>query len=181
MEEHDAITGRTTPLEMVRSLLLDSVAADPELTQDFQVITGKTTGNDNQDIVKMKDTIISKASLYDGKDASLALSILPLSCCRAHLTDGSYTANDKTNYIYSYGNKDSPDGATNLSIYRSNCGNLNAQLPEEVYSKLNNDGKDAWHSLPNKTQFVISDALNKTKENAYNAHDSQSTHMHNTV
>jgi len=180
MEEHDAITGRTTPLEIVQSLLLDSVAADPELTRDFQDMTGRTTGDDDHDIVEMRDIIISKASLYDGKDASLA-SLLPLSRRMAHVTDGSYTANEGNNDTYSHGNEDSLDGATNLNIYRSNRGNLNARLPQEVYSKLNNDGKEAWRSLPSETRSVISDALNKTKDNTYNAQDSRSTHMHNTV
>ena len=142
---------------LVKSLLLLAVNSDQNLPDCFDDI--KHTGNGTVDIEALKDHLLSKASLYDGKQKHIAL--LPVTRNSLKSNQHSLETTDEETFYdveeYSTYQHELADYETaTYNAFRTNTSTTpGGRIPDHVWRLMTDENKRSWASMPHDIRSQI--------------------------
>jgi len=152
------------PFDIVQSLLLLAVTSDRNMVDQFDKV--QATNDSVADIAALKAHILSKASLYDGKDKQV---LLPKT--RSELRNNQHLqepADDEEAFYdveqYSTYQHELADYETaTYNAFRTNTSNTpGGRIPDHVWRLMTDEDKRSWASMPHDIRSQII-----TKQNHY--------------
>ena len=138
------------PFDLVRSLLLLAVTSDKNLIDQFDKV--QDTGDSVADIMVLKSHILSKASLYDGKQQQAAVpkTRLELKAAKHSVEEDDETFFDVAFFdveqYSTYQHELAAHETATYSAFRTNTA-PGGKVPGHIWSLMNDAEQDHWASI----------------------------------